>query len=143
MGPMTFIVFMGTACALYWKYRERIKIVVFMVGSTILCIFLYLLIVLVPFPIVGFIGCSICGLSVGIMCQGTFNIAAAKIRKGGTAMFVLMDLAGDSGCSSGPKLVGTISDLFWDNLGVGIVTAIIFPLLLLIRIKLIKKDSVI
>ena len=36
----------------------------FMIGSSVLCIISYLCISLVPSPIVGFIGCALCGLSV-------------------------------------------------------------------------------
>ncbi|MBQ8559589.1 MAG: hypothetical protein IJ439_06370 [Tyzzerella sp.] len=92
-----------------------------------------------PLPIVSVIGCSICGFSVGIMWPGTFSMASAKIRNGGTAMFALMALAGDLGCSSGPTLVGTVSDLFSENLRVGILAALVFPGMLLIGIGLIRK----
>lgn len=33
--------------------------------------------------------CAVCGFSVGIMWPGTFSIASASIRGGGTAMFAL------------------------------------------------------
>ncbi len=59
---------------------------------------------LVPSPIVGFIGCALCGLSVGIMWPGVFSKAAASVAKGGTAMFALLALAGDIGCSGGPTV---------------------------------------
>lgn len=139
VGPMAFAIFMGTARALYGKYGEKIKLETFMIMSTILCMVSYLMIALVPLPIVSVIGCSICGFSVGIMWPGTFSMASAKIRNGGTAMFALMALAGDLGCSSGPTLVGTVSDLFSENLRVGILLALVFPGLLLMGIGLIRR----
>ena len=131
VGPMAFAVFMGTARAIYGKYGEKIKLELFMFMSAILCIISYLMISLIPIPIIGVIGCSIAGFSVGIMWPGTFSMASARIKNGGTAMFAFMALAGDLGCSAGPTLVGCVSDVFSENLRAGIFAALIFPVLLI------------
>ena len=89
-----------------------------------------------PYPLLGLIGCGICGLAVGIMWPGTFSMAAAEIKNGGTLMFALFALAGDVGCSFGPTLVGMVSSAFDDNLNKGILAGIIFPILLLAGILL-------
>lgn len=133
-GPMTFAILMGTSRALYGKYGEKINLNKFMIYSTILCILSYLTIILIPIPIFGLIGCAICGLSVGIMWPGTFSLASSAIRRGGTPMFAFMALAGDLGCLSGPTLVGIVSSRFNDDLRMGILAAIIFPSLLLVRV---------
>ena len=85
-GPMLFALLMGSARAFYGKCGEQIDLEHFMTGSCILCIIAYFCISLVPSPIVGFIGCALCGLSVGIMWPGVFSKAAASVAKGGTAM---------------------------------------------------------
>ena len=74
------------------------------------------------------------GFSVGIMWPGTFSIASASIRGGGTAMFALLALAGDLGCSGGPTLAGFVSSSVGNNLRMGILAAIVFPVLLLMGI---------
>ena len=135
-GPMAFAILMGGARAFYGKYGEKINLEKFMVGSSILCVAAYLCIALVPNPLVGLIGCAICGLSVGIMWPGTFSKAAAAMPSGGTAMFAFMALAGDLGCSGGPTVVGTISSLFGEDLRKGILAAVIFPILLMVGIGL-------
>jgi fucose permease len=139
-GPMTFAIVMGTTRAIYGKYGEKIKLDTFMIVSTALCVFSYLLISLTPSPIISLIGCALCGASVGIMWPGTFSKAAASLRSGGTAMFALLALAGDLGCSSGPSLVGAISDIANGNMKVGILTAIIFPITLIICLLISKKQ---
>lgn len=139
-GPMAFAVLMGTARAFYGKYGDRINLDRFMTGSSILCMASYLCISLIPNPVFGLIGCGVCGLSVGIMWPGTFSKAAATIPKGGTALFALMALAGDVGCSGGPTVVGMISGAFGDDLKKGILAAICFPFLLLMGIMLCKSD---
>lgn len=140
-GPMAFAILMGTARAFYGKYGERINLDLFMIYSGILCVISYLCIALVPSPIFGLIGCALCGLSVGILWPGSFSKASASIRGGGTAMFALMALAGDLGCSSGPTLVGMVSSHFGDSLNVGILSAIIFPILFLIGIGVSKAGN--
>lgn len=140
-GPMAFAILMGTARAFYGKYGEKLNLERFMAGSSILCVISYLCIALVPSPLFGLIGCGICGLSVGIMWPGTFSKASASIQRGGTALFALMALAGDLGCSGGPTLVGMVSSAFGDDLKKGILAAVCFPLLLLAGILLCKKSS--
>ena len=60
------------------------------------------------------------------MWPGTFSKASASLPKGGTAMFALLALGGDLGCSGGPTLVGMISGLLDDNLKMGILAGCIF-----------------
>ena len=129
-GPMAFAVLMGSARAFYGKLGDRIDLDRFMIGSGILCVLSYLCISLSPSPVLSLVGCAVCGLSVGIMWPGSFSKASALIKNGGTAMFALLALAGDLGCSGGPTLVGYISSIASDDLKKGILAAVIFPVLL-------------
>ena len=140
-GPMAFAILMGTARAFYGKYGDRINLDQFMAYSSILCIGSYLCISLVPSPQISLTACSICGLSVGIMWPGTFSKAAATLSRGGTAMFALLALGGDVGCTGGPTLVGLVSSIQGDNLKSGILAGVIFPILLLAGIIICKKKS--
>lgn len=137
-GPMLFAITMGSARAFYGKYGDKIDLDKFMMGSSILCILSYLCISLVPNPVIGFAGCALCGLSVGIMWPGSFSKATASLPKGGTAMFALLALAGDVGCGGGPTIVGMVSGAMNDNLKMGILAGIIFPVLLLVGINMCK-----
>lgn len=138
-GPMAFAILMGTARAFYGKHGDRINLDRFMKASCLLCIAAYLAISLVPIPVVSLAACAICGLSVGIMWPGTFSKASATLPKGGTALFALLALGGDIGCSGGPTLVGLVSSHADDNLKAGILAAIIFPILSLGGISLCRK----
>lgn len=138
-GPMAFAVLMGTARAFYGKYGEKIDLDKFMMFSSLLCIASYLCISLAPSPALGLVGCALCGMSVGIMWPGTFSKASADLPRGGTALFALMALAGDLGCSGGPTVVGMISSRFHDELKKGILAAAVFPFLLLLGIFLCRK----
>ena len=140
-GPMAFAVLMGMSRLFYGKYGERIHLERFMVYSSFLCILSYLGISLFPIPMLNLIACAVCGLSVGIMWPGTFSKASSALPKGGTAMFALLALGGDIGCSGGPTLVGMVSGALVDNLKMGILAGIIFPVLLLMGIILCRKTK--
>ena len=131
-GPMAFAILMGGARAVYGKYGDKINLDTFMKYSTLLCVASYLLISLSPSPVISLIGCAICGMSVGIMWPGTFSKAAKALRNGGTAMFALLALAGDLGCSGGPTVVGLVSTAVGGNMKLGILAAIVFPVVLLV-----------
>ena len=139
---MAFAVLMGTSRLFYGKYGDRIHLERFMVYSSVLCILTYLGISLFPVPQLSLIACAVCGLSVGIMWPGTFSKASAALPKGGTAMFALLALGGDIGCSGGPTLAGIVSGAFGDNLKMGILAGIIFPVLLLVGILLCRKTTI-
>lgn len=128
-GPLCFAVFMGLSRVFYSKYGEKIQLERFILGSGLLCVFSYLMISCTPWPVIGLLGCSVCGLSVGILWPGIFSIGSAAIRNGGTAMFALFALAGDLGCGSGPVVVGEVSGYFGDNLKAGILASVIFPVI--------------
>ena len=138
-GPMAFAILMGLSRTFYGKYGDKIDLERFMACSSILCILSYLGISLVPVPQFSLIACAVCGLSVGIMWPGTFSRASAALPKGGTAMFALLALGGDVGCTGGPTLVGMVSGAAGDNLKTGVLAGVIFPVILLAGIAVSGK----
>lgn len=140
-GPMFFAVCMGSSRMLYGFYGDKLNLKKTMIASGLLCIFSYCLISLSPVAAVSLLGCGICGFSVGIMWPGSFSIGASVLKGGGTALFALMALAGDLGCSGGPTYVGFISDHAGGNLKFGIQMAVIFPALLMAGILLLKNKK--
>lgn len=140
-GPLAFAILMGTSRLFYGKYGDRIHLDRFMVYSSLLCILSYLGISLFPVPQLSLLACAVCGLSVGIMWPGTFSKASAALPKGGTAMFALLALGGDVGCSGGPTVVGMVSGALGDDLKKGVLAGVIFPVLLLTGIILCRKTN--
>lgn len=135
-GPMLFAVCMGTSRFLYGLYGDKIALKKAMSGSALLCVASYFVISLSPAAALSLIGCGICGFSVGIMWPGTFSMAAASLKGGGTAMFAFFALAGDLGCSGGPSFVGMLSESSVKGLSFGILCSVIFPAVLLIGVLL-------
>lgn len=140
-GPCAFAILMGTARALYGKYSDKLPLIKMMKASAVLCIGCYLLATLVNNPLISLIGCALCGFSVGIFWPGTFSVAAMKLPGGGTAMYALMALAGDLGCSSGPSVVGFVANACGGNLKIGIIVALLFPIVMLLGLSRVKLAS--
>ena len=141
-GPMAFAILMGSARAFYGRFGEKIDLDKFMMGSSLLCVIAYLCISLSPSPLISLVGCAVCGLSVGIMWPGTFSKASATLKNGGTAMFALLALAGDVGCSGGPTLVGFVTGQMSNNLKLGILSGIVFPILLIVAEIVLKGRKI-
>lgn len=138
-GPCFFAVLMGTARVFHAKFAEKLELSRYLAICAVVCIGSYLLASLSPNALLALLGCGICGFSVGAMWPGTFSLASEKCPKGGTAMFALLALAGDTGCSLGPTVVGFVSAACEDNLKKGLVSAILFPVLLLVGLFLCQR----
>lgn len=139
LGTMMFSILMGSSRALYGKFSHKLSLNACMQSSAVLCIVSYLLISLTGSPILGLLGCGLCGLSVGIFWTGTTSMAAEHLH-GGTSMFAFMALAGDLGCAGGPTYVGFVSDHF-GSLRTGILTAVFFPVFLLLGLFWFRKRA--
>ena len=140
-GPGGFAFLMGTSRALYGKYSERIPLRTAMTLSALLCIASYALATMTHQPVWGLIGCALCGFSVGLFWPGTFSLMAVRMPGAGTAMYALMALAGDVGCSLGPTIVGFAANAMNNDLKAGLLYAMVFPLLILIGIRLLKPKK--
>lgn len=128
LGACSFCVLMGLARLYYGKSSGDLPIRKFMAGSYVLCIFSYVLTVFAPHPLLGLLGCALCGLSVGVLWPGTFSMAARECRAGGTALFALLALAGDIGCVTGPAAVSRTAGIFPQyGIKAGLLAAVVFP----------------
>lgn len=133
-GPMFFAAMMGVSRTFYGFMGHRLPLKKTIACSAVCCGISYLIMVLSPIPQLGLLGCGICGLSVGMLWPGSYSLSIKEMPQGGTALFALLALGGDIGCSIGPTYVGLVSGMFRDNLGSGILAAIIFPIALFIFI---------
>ena len=125
LGPCLFAVFMGIGTALFEN------------------------------PWLSLLSCALCGFSVSLMWPGTFSLTSAAYPKGGTAMFGILAVLGDVGCSVGPALMGAVSgavsgnakiaasfpNLTADQLGLksGMLFSAVFPAFILIGVLLLTR----
>lgn len=129
-GPMLFSILMGIARFSYGKFGDKINLDSMMLISGCVCTASYLLISLTSSPLLGLIGVALCGLSSGILWPGTIGKMSSALHGGGTAMYAILCLGGDIGCSAGPTFAGMMASAFGDDLKKGILCAVVFPALL-------------
>ena len=141
-GPCLFAACMGAVRLLFGFAGRRLKIRNALMLSAGLCIIGYLIAGLSPWPALALAGCALCGLSVALMWPGTISLCA-RSNKHGASIFGLLAMAGDIGCVLGPALVGFVSDGSADGLQTGMLTAIIFPVIMFAALAFmrLKKES--
>lgn len=129
-GPCLFAALMGISRVFYSRKSAQLNLTKTMLACGILCVLCYLTAALTSAPLIGLAGCAVCGIAVGIMWPGSISISAQTCPGGGTAMFAFLALAGDTGATLGPALVGAMADIFCGDLKIGLLCAAGFPLLL-------------
>ena len=137
-GPCMFAITMGISRVIFGKYGDRLDLMRFMMGSGVLCLSCYIAASISSNPVIGLIGCILCGFSVGIMWPGTISICSGRLPEGGTAMFALLAMAGDLGGAFGPSLVGNITQNAGNDLRKGMLVGCVFPLVLILSLLLLK-----
>ena len=138
LGPCMFALLMGITRAVYGAFGDRFPLQKILIVAGILCAGSYLLAVFSPLPLLSLIGCGFCGLCVGLMWPGVFNLCA-KYCAGSTAIFAFLAVAGDLGCSLGPSVVSTFAERLGGQLKGGLFAATIFPVLLSIGVISLRK----
>ena len=138
-GPCFFAILMGSGRVLHAHVAERFSLTGYLGACACLCIVSYLVVTFSPLPAISLAACGVCGLSVAAMWPGTFSISSKVCPQGGTTIFALLALAGDIGCSAGPTTVGFISSALQDNLKLGLLSAIIFPVLMIAGLTMCRK----
>lgn len=159
LGPCAFAMFMGIARVVHSVYGERMPLKWSIITSAALGVVCYALAGLSLNPILALTGCAVCGFSVGIMWPGTLSLASRHFTKGGTAMFGILAMAGDLGCSVGPWLTGFVAEISENSsfiaqnavktgldaeqlaIKFGLLVGIIFPLFMVISLLFNKKGE--
>lgn len=159
LGPCLFAVLMGLGRVGYSVFGKKTDVRKYLIFCAALCIGCYLCAALIQIPIVSLIGCALCGFSISMMWPGVLVLCSQRFPNGGTAAFGACALAGDLGCSLGPWITGLIADLAEKNnnitnlgaqlglapeqagLKTGLLTAVIFPLILMFGLFFLKKMS--
>lgn len=140
-GPCMFAILMGSSRAFYTKFHAKLNLLRFQLGSSFLCVASYLVAALSPSPVLGLLGCAVCGFSVGMLWPGTMSLASARFPLGGTAMFAYLSLGGDVGCSLGPTVVGLVADAAGGRMQAGLLAAVVFPIILILGLLLCMRQG--
>lgn len=139
LGPCLFALMMGISRVLYGVFGGKLRLERAIALSATLCIISYFITSLCPNPFISLFGCGICGFSVGIMWPGALSLSAKKYPMGGTAMFALLAMFGDIGCTLGPQVVSVMQSrisLMGSGLKAGLLCSVIFPIILVVCLGL-------
>lgn len=157
LGPCAFALLMGITRLIYGKKGAKYDLRKLIAISGGMCIFSYLLVSLSPIPAISLVGCALTGLSIAILWPATISLSSKLYPNGGNAMFGYLALGGDIGCAVGPSLVGFVSniiiksnytgverlftggDITQSALKVGLFTAIVFPIVILLSTHMLKN----
>lgn len=159
LGPCLFAVFMGIGRAVYGIKGEKIDLRKALIACAVLTTACYMVTVFIKIPVISLLGCALCGLGVSLMWPGMLSLTSSRCPTGGTAMFAILAMAGDVGCSIGPWLVGVISDTVTSSssamavvnstgldieqvsLKFGLLIASLFPIIMIIGVTLMSRKK--
>ena len=159
LGPCLFALFMAVGRMWYGIKGEKIDLKKALLFCSILCIGCYLAAVFFSNPLISLAACALTGFSVSIMWPGVLSFTSARFPKGGAAMFGVMAIFGDVGCSVGPWLAGLISDsaqklpqaaelareysLGLEQVGLkaGILIGVVFPVIMVFGLLVMRKKK--
>ncbi len=146
LGPCAFAFLMGAGRLWLSRVVTMHNLPRILMVCGVGCLLGYALIALSPLPVLSLGGICLVGLSVSLLWPGTISLCTAYYPHGGTALFALMALCGDIGCSVGPAWIGFVSGSVTgqsvsDALRVAFAAALIFPLLIPLGTFLLRKGG--
>jgi Major Facilitator Superfamily. len=160
LGPCLFAVCMGIGRVVYGFKGDKIDLRKALIACSIFATICYMVTVFVSNPIISLFGCAFCGFGASLMWPGMLSLTAKRCPTGGTALFAILALAGDAGCSIGPWLCGVVSDAvissakgaeMAQNMGLkleqvglkaGLLATSVFPLVMMIGVFIMKEKKV-
>ena len=144
LGPCLFAVLMGTGRMIFGFVGEKINLKTALTCSAGLCALCYLGTCFIDNSVISLLFCAFTGITVSIMWPATLSLAARLFPKAGGAMYSVLALSGDSGCTLGPWFVSFMSiKLSLENSGgealkSGLGFGAVFPLIMIIAILLLN-----
>lgn len=139
LGPCAFGVFMGLGRVVYGIFSGRYSVKWALVFNNVLCAVCYLLVGVCNIPVFSLVACALCGFSVSLSWPGTYSLAAARFKNGGTLIFSIFAFCGDFGCAAGPWLLGAVADVL--GLKSGFIVCTVFPIAMILAAILLLKEK--
>lgn len=139
LGPCAFAICQGTGRVVLGAFSGKYSTRKVLIINNILCAVCYIMVGVCDIKALSLVACALCGFTVSLSWPGTYSLAAAKYKNGGTKMFSIFAFCGDIGCSLGPWLLGLVADYF--GLNTGFVVSSAFPLLMVIAAFVVKEKD--
>ncbi len=137
-GASMFALCMAIGRMFYGKNAERLNLRKYLIACSFVVAFAFLGASLIKSPVFALICCGISGLAVAIMWPGTLSLATKTLSGKSTAMFAMLAVGGDIGCTIGPEVVAWGASFFTlhgSAIKAGIICALVFPIVLALGVK--------
>ncbi len=139
LGPCAFALFMGFGRVAFGTFLKNVSVRRALIFNNILCAVCYILVGFCNIPALSLVACALCGFSVSLSWPGTYSMAAARFPRGGTLMFSILALCGDTGCAIGPWILGAAADAV--GLKGGFLVCSVFPIVMVLTAVLLFKEK--
>ncbi|MBR2044465.1 MAG: MFS transporter [Clostridia bacterium] len=139
VGPCLFAACMGMGRIIFSFIGDKIpmKRVLFVFSVFTVCA--YLVLSLSKIPAVSLAAGVLVGLGVSVMWPGSLSLSASHFPNGATAMFALLAMFGDFGCSFGPWMAGMVADS--KGLNTAFLFATVFPFAMVIILIFLNRKK--
>lgn len=140
-GPFVFALMMALGRTFYGIFGSRLELkhsLVFFAALTAVC---FAIASLCRIPSVSLVAMGLSGVGISLLWPGILSLSKNAYKGGGASMFAFLAFGGDIGCSLGPFISGTVSELVnvSNSMRAGILSGILFPLVMIIGLILIIK----
>ncbi len=139
VGPCLFAVCMGIGRVIFSLFGDKVKMERVLLYFSIFTTIAYLLLSLSKNPFVSLTAGVLVGFGVSVMWPGSLSFGAKKFPSGATAMFALLALFGDLGCSFGPWATGMVADK--SGLNDAFLFGTVFPLSMVIILIFLNRKK--
>lgn len=141
VGPLIFALTMAIGRTFYGIFGSKLELkrsLVFFASLTAVC---FAIASLCKISTVSLLAMGLSGVGISLLWPGILSLSQNAYKGGGASMFAFLAFGGDIGCSLGPFMCGTVSDLInsSNSLRIGILSGIVFPVVMIIGLILIIK----
>ena len=138
-GSCFFAILMGSGRVLHAHVAEHFSLTGYLSACAVLCMISYLIVSFSPLPALSLAACGVCGLSVAAMSPAPSVSVQRSVHRAAPRFLHCSHLPEISDVPPDRTMVGFISSALQDNLKLGLLSAIIFPVLMLAGLAACRK----
>lgn len=139
VGPCLFAACMGIGRVIFSFFGDKVKMERVLLCFSVFTTLCYLVLALGKNPAVNLVAGVLVGFGVSVMWPGSLSLGAKKFPSGATAMFAILALFGDLGCSFGPWATGIVADK--SGLNSAFLFGTLFPLSMVIILIFLNRKK--
>lgn len=140
VGPCLFSVCMGLGRVIFSFIGDKAPMKKVLLCFAVFTSIAYFILALSNNTVISLLAGVLVGFGVSVMWPGSLSLSASKFPTGATAMFAVLAMFGDFGCSFGPWMTGIVADSY--NLNIAFLAASIFPVLMVAILIFMNRKKV-